>query len=333
MRFYRIDITDSKTGAPVLPSSLRGQKLTSLNADGSFNPGALNIEIDVTQFPSNVPTGASYCRIWGIGIADLGQAFNLGASPTQPGANIAIYGGMSKGLPLANPAQSGLLVRGSIFQCFGNWIGTDMTLDLILGPSIGTVDAPFNFVLNWQAGTTLANALTSTLNTVYPLAQQKIAINSRLTLNYDETGQWQTLEQMAQWLSRRTKSIITDPGYPGVSINYDGTTVTAYDFSGPPNPVKAIAFQDLIGQPTWIDVNTIQAKVVMRADMKIQDLVSLPKGLVTTTAQAFTQFQDKTNFTGNYQVIGIHHFGNFRQSDAASWNTTLNMIPEIKNGG
>lgn len=327
MRYYRLDIS-SPDGAPILPSSLKGGKLTSLLPDGTFNPAALNIELDITQFPSNVPTGASYVRVWGLGLQDLGAAFNLGASPTKPSANISVFGGMSKGLPLANPAQSGLLVKGSIFQAFGNWLGTDMTLDLILGPPIGTIEAPFNFVLDWRAGTTLANALTSTLNTAYPQAQQKIVINSRLTLNHDEVGQWATLEQMAQWMTLRTKAIITDPGYPGVSINYDGTTVTAYDFSGPPNPVKAIQFQDLIGQPTWVQANTIQAKVVMRADLKISDLVSLPKGLVTTTAQAFTRFQDKLNFTGNYSVIGIHHWGNFRQPDAASWNTTLDMIPE-----
>lgn len=324
MRFYNLEITNPKTGASVIPSSLEPTKITSLNADGSFNPAALNIEIDITQSPYHLPTGESWVRIWGLSLKDLSNSFDLN------GFNISVFGGMSKGLPLANPAQSGLLVKGSIFQAFGNWVGTDQTLDLICGPPTGSIEKPFNFVLNWQAGTTLASALTNTLNTAFPNAKKKIALSNRLALNHDESGYWATLAQMNGWLNQRTKAIITDPGYPGANISYDGTTVSAYDFSGPPNPVKAIAFQDLIGQPTWIGPLLIRAQVVMRADLDLGDLVSLPAGLVTTTAQTLSRYQDKTTFSGNYQISDIHHYGNFRQPDAASWNTTLTMFPQSK---
>jgi hypothetical protein len=338
LRFYEIRISDPKTGASVLPSSLAGGKLSSLNADGSFNPAALNVELDVSQTPMHAPSGASLCRIWGLSLKDLGAAFNLGApgpAPTGPddttsGAHISIFGGMSKGLPLAAPAQQGLLVKGQIFQAFGNWLGTDMTLDLILAPPTGSVDAPFNFVLNWIAGSTLESALRNTLSTVYPHNKLDISISDRLTLNHDEPGHWQTFEQMGGWLYRRSKAIIRDQNYPGVIMAWDGDKLRVSDFTGPPNPAKQILFRDLIGQPTWIRPLTIGVKCVMRGDLDLQDIVSLPGGLITNTAQSFLRFQDKTNFTGNYQIQSIKHYGNFRQPDAASWATVLEMTPEFK---
>jgi hypothetical protein len=70
----------------------------------------------------------------------------------------------------------------------------------------------------------------------------------------------------------------------------------------------------------------------MRGDINLGDMVSLPQSLVTTTAQAMTNLSGTQNpsnsltFSGNYLVTDIHHYGNFRQPDAASWNTTLNMV-------
>jgi hypothetical protein len=332
-------MTNPETGVSVLPSSLKGGKLTSLLPDGNHNPAALNIEIDVAQAPLHIPTGQSLLRIYGLSLKDLNNAYNLGqfgrppTSPDDPtnGARISLFAGMSRGLPLANPAQQGLLVKGSVLQAYGNWQSTDMYVDLIFGPTIGSVDAPYNFVLQWSAGTTLSNALRNTLTTVYQTEKIDIQISDRLTLNHDETGYWQTFEQLGGWLVRRSKAIITDNGYPGVAMLWDGTTLRVRDFTGPPSPAKQILFRDLIGQPVYIRPNVIQVKVVMRGDLVPFDLVSLPRGgPVTTTAAAFQRFQDQSLFSGNYQIQTIHHWGNFRQPDAASWNTTLEMIPEIK---
>jgi hypothetical protein len=144
-----------------------------------------------------------------------------------------------------------------------------------------------------------------------PNAKQNISLSPRLTLNYAEVGYYGALDQLAAVMNPLSKSIIADPGYPGVSINYDGVTVTATDFTGPPNPAKAIAYQDLIGQPIWIRPPAIQIKVVMRAELNLFDLVTLPPGQQTTTAGTLSRFRDKTAFTGNYNVQSIHHYGNF----------------------
>ena len=42
---------------------------------------------------------------------------------------------MAAGLPLANPAQSGVFVQGQVYQAYGNWIGENMSLTLEIVPA------------------------------------------------------------------------------------------------------------------------------------------------------------------------------------------------------
>src|ERR1700752_2385438 len=125
MRFYDIKITDPKSGKLI-------QQFTSLNTLGQTIPGALNVELDIPVFRMAEPAGAAYVRVWGISIKDIGQAFDLN------GKNIEVSAGMAKGLPLANPKQSGLILQGTIQQAFGNWQGFDQTLDFVVNVTSGS---------------------------------------------------------------------------------------------------------------------------------------------------------------------------------------------------
>src|SRR6202012_5056198 len=95
VRFYDIVITDPDTGKQV-------KRFTSY-LNGKTDPGALDIEIDlpVASFAQPMGSSGAFVRIWGISLADIGQASNLN------GKRISISGGIQKGLPLANPQQSG----------------------------------------------------------------------------------------------------------------------------------------------------------------------------------------------------------------------------------
>lgn len=315
MRYYKIVITDPATGAV-------RRTWTSLQDNGNFNPGALNIELDIPVTAYAVPMGAAYVRIWGISLQDIGRAANFN------GANIAVYGGMSKGLPLANPNQAGLLVKGSIQQAFGNWVSTDMTLDLILQPRTGTIEAPLNIVLNWKAGTPLASALASTFSVAFPQLAQNINISPSLVLSHDAPGYYQTLPQLAQFVNEITRAIIGG-SYPGVGIAIDDNTIYVFDGTQSvngtsPTKPKTINFVDLIGQPTWIDLLTIQAKCVMRADIAVGDYVKMPPSLATTSPQSFSQYRQSSVFQGVFMANLIRHVGNFRQADANSWVTVIN---------
>ena len=300
--------------------------LSSLLPNGNVNVAALNIEMDVPVAAYHTPAGQGFLRIWGLGLADIGSAFDLN------NMNIEIYGGMSAGLPLANPNQARLLVKGQIFQAFGNWIGVEQTVDIIFFPGSGTFEKPINLVLNWAAGTTLQSALQTTLSNGIPNAAISMSISPRLTQNHDEVGVYGSVTQLASFLNPLTKRVITDQSYPGVQMSYDGATITVWDATVQ-KPTKQIAFTDLIGQPTWIAPGIIQAKLVLRGDLELFDNVQLPPSLVGNTASALSSLSgnpaNNTTFSGVYTILELHHYGNFRQPDAASWSTVINMTKQI----
>ena len=329
MRYYEIIIT-TVDGKELRPSSLGGQRISSLLPNGLTNPAALNIELDLPVGPFAAPIGNAFVRIWGLGLKDIGNSFDLN------GANVKVYGGMAPGLPLASAAygegQAGLLVQGSILQAYGNWVGTVQTVDLVIYASTGTPDTPKGYVLNWPKGTTLASALKQMLDVALPGMKQNIVISSNLVQAYDETHHTGTLEAMSAFIKDRSKGIITDQNYRGVEIFRNGDIIVASDLSTPPAS-KTIQVRDLIGQPTWIRPNVIQVKTIMRADLSIDDVISIPNSLIQTQQAALISFTDpKANltFAGDFLINELHHFGDFRQPDAASWNTTFNAAKQPK---
>ncbi len=329
MRYYSIVITDPSSGGLLTTaSSLPGSGATySSFANGQTVPGALNIELDVVGYPFAQPKDASYVRIWGITVEEISQAIQFGATPAGPGKTIAIYAGMQKGLPLANPAQAGLIAQGEIFQAFGNWISTDMTLDFILYPPLGSPTSPKNVVVDWKAGTPLAQAIANTLATAFPAYKQDIKISPKLVLAHDEPGYYNSIVEFAQWVLDVSQDIKVAPDYPGVSITLSQNTFRVYDGTTQTTP-KLIAFQDLIGQPTWIEDGLLVFKTVVRADLQVGDYVQIPPAVVTTTAAAANSLLNlKAAFQGVFQINDVHHYGNFRQPDADAWTTRFEAAP------
>ena len=325
MRYYSINISNPTTGKPVLPSSLGGLPISSLLPSGGHNPAALNIEFDIPQKTYFAPEQDAWLRIWGLSLKDLSASFNLN------GSNVMISAGMSKGLPLANPAQQGLILKGMVYQAFGNWVGVDQTVDMNFAPQTGTPSSELNFPFSWKAGTPLSTAISQTLATGMPNFTQKIKINPNLVIGYDESGFYQSLQQFNDYLNARSKSLIKGGTYLGITISTRGTEVSVTDGSvkAEDSDVISIAFQDMIGQATWVDTHTIAAKLVLRGDLTIGSTIKLPPGPVQTTIASnsgFSPFQNpaqRANFSGKFVVKHIHHYGNFRQADAASWNTTI----------
>jgi len=312
VRYYKIAITNDD-GSEL-------QTYSSLAADGSTAPGALDVEIDIQAAPFATPVGGSFVRVWGIPLRQISQASDLNRK------SIAVYGGMAKGLPLANPAQAGLLAKGTIFPAFGNWIGTDQTLDLILAPPFGTNAAPSNIVHNWKKGTPLSQAITSTLQTAFPKYKSTVNISAKLTLPQDDVGYYRTIGQYADYIRSVSKRINGGADYLGVNVVLSGDTIVVYDATSPAGDAKTIAFQDMIGQPTWLGFNTVQIKTVMRADIAIGGKITLPPVLATTTAQSSPQFRNNSGFQGSFIVQSQRHVGRARQADAASWVSVFDAV-------
>lgn len=313
MRYYRIEIDG---GSTVFTSYANGQNIR----------GALQVELDIPVAAFSSPGNAgAFVKIWGIPLSMISQAKNL------IGKSIKVYGGFQKGLPLANPKQSGLLVQGFIFQSFGNWLGTDMSLDLIIAagppPAQGKpVDAPKNLSLNWQKGQNLSDAIKSTLKTAFPGMTLNVNLNGNLIAPETQPHVVESIRALADYLLAASKSIIKKPDYPGVHIAFDGNTINVYD--QPNKTVKQIAFVDLIGQPTWILAPSIAFKCAMRADIVLNDEVQMPKTLITNSQQAQSSLVNQAAAQqGKFVISSVHHIGNFRQPDAYSWVTEFNAFP------
>jgi hypothetical protein len=301
------------------------KEYTSYPKVGTANvvdPGALNVVLDAYVQPFAVPSQLAVVQVWGIPIADLASASNF------TGCTINVYAGFQKGLPLNNPAQAGLILTGTVYQSFGNWQGTDMTLDFVVVTNGAIAEQNSNIVLNWTAGTTLATALKTTLTAAFPTMKQNINVNPNLVLAHDEVGFYPSLPSFCQALKPLTQQAIGGTTYPGVDIVLTPSGITVFDGSTAATPIQ-IAFQDLIGQATWIQPNTMQFVCPMRADLQVGDYIKMPQGLlgvpgaVVTTTASQPQARQKSIFNGSFFINSVHHMGNYRQPDGLSWVTVF----------
>lgn len=297
---------------------------TSGNGIFQNDPGALNVVIDAYVQPFAVPAQSAVVQVWGVPIKDIAQASNF------TGCSINVYAGFQKGMPLNNPAQAGLILSGMIYQSYGNWQGTDMTLDFVVVFSGAIAAQQSNIILAWPAGTPLATTLASTLTTAFPMLKQTINISPKLVINHTQWGAYSSIVPFAQQLKPVTQQAIGGT-YPGVDIVLTPTGFRIFDGSTPTTPTQ-IAFQDLIGQATWIQNQTIQFTCPMRADLNVSDYIQMPKnllqtpGAVVTTSASQPQARQASVFNGTFMINSVHHMGNFRQPDGRAWVTVFQAV-------
>jgi hypothetical protein len=360
MRYYSILLSDPITGN-VYQINQKGDGFT-LKAGGAFTfastttggvsggtiLGALNVGFDIPAAPFNQPQGQARLKIWGVGLNMISQSANFNpnplATPYKPGANISISAGMQKGLPLANPAQAGLLVQGTVFQAWGNWQLTEQTLEFLFNP--GSMQQNQQIQWKWPAGMPLATALQTTFQQAF--SQYKLVVDpANITIAPDiqqaseESGTYDNIFQFAAYIQDRSQTIGAQThgsDYSGVLITITGNSIFAYDSL---NPRKTITlnFQDLIGQPTWVEPRTISFKTVLRSDIAIGNLIKFPVDsqgqpvivapyALTSQAAATPGFpaRSQTAFQGQFSVSRVQHFANFRQADADSWVTAFEAV-------
>ena len=206
-----------------------------------------------------------------------------------------------------------------------------MTLDFYIAVGGGLPNPPkaANVIHNWPANQPLSQAIKQTLTTAFPSYTPIINISPNLKLNYTDTGFYQTLGQYATYIFNISKSIMSaKKDYSGVQMSTQGDKIVVQDGTTP-GTQHYIAFQDLIGQPIWTSINTIQFKTVMRGDINMGDTVTLPPALATLTATSGTNIGGSASNLIQGQFIigtderGIRHTGNFRQPDWSSWCTTF----------
>jgi hypothetical protein len=328
LRYYKITLTDPSNGKPIViqspPGSSQGPlfngTFSSLTPSGANDPGALMVEFDIPVSTLAAPAGSATVIVHGVPIQLTGQAakfFNT---------NITVYGGMSKGLPLANPAQQGILMQGVVQQSFGNWLGIDQTLNFFASSGQTPLNAEANIVLHWPKGTLLADAIKQALTTAFPTYKVvDTGLGKALKLQNDETGYFGNVSQLAQWVQQISLDITNAPqgsGYTGVEIAVQQNQFVLFDGTSQTQP-KNILFTDLVGQPSWIGPNSISVPMVMRGDLSINDFILMPKTAFNTQSSVNTQYASKSIFQGVFQIYKIRHTGNSRQPSGTSWITVI----------
>lgn len=328
MRFYDLTLTDQN--GKVL-------KEWSSYPNGQADPHALNISFDMAISPGDLPAGQSSIVLEGISLEDLTNAQNYGITikngSVTNGANLTLKGGMKAGLPLASPDESGLLVRGSVYQSWGTWVGTDMSLSFLVVPAIYTQQNPGGFVFQWNAGQPINDAITKTLAAVYPGNPIVVQLGNNLIATKSDTGFYATFQQFAQHVQQITKGLI-GPTYEGVRMVFNQGTIYVFDGMSTAPKTITLRFEDFVGQPTWVLPNTIQVKTVLRGDIQVGNILKFPQGFQSapgfvvntpTSLPGINKYQSAIR--GTFLVTQIRHIGNFRDPDGGAWATLLNCIP------
>jgi hypothetical protein len=323
----------SSTGLPTFSS-----RIPNPNGNGDINnPAALNLELDMPIAPYAVPQGLQSIRLWGIGLQQIAQSANFNANPATSASaySFVLQAGMKPGLPLASDAAaySGIIARGSIYQAFGNWQGVNQTLDFVVQPADLYPDGGIQF--SWLPGQALSVAIYVALNLAFPGYTVNVqGIENDLAQSVSSAsvaGHYSSLGDFADMISQQSKAAgpANRPYYPGISVVIRDKTLYAYDLQVP-GLTKKLNFQDLIGQPTWLNINSISFKTAIRADVQVGDMVQLPTALATpyvgTTAAAAVPgapIRSDSVFKGAFLVQEVHHYANFRQPDADSWSTAF----------
>ena len=324
MRYYDVTIESTTVDggvSPLLPITYR-----SMDDNGRFIPTALQCDLDLPVNSFAAPAGLGVVKIRGVSFPDITQASYL------VNRNVTVRGGMTKGLPLAKPAQAGVLYQGFVYQAFGNWQGTDVSLDLILAPVSGSAAVPVNLAGQWAKGQSLQSFIEQMLTQAYPGCTVSGTLSSNLTATQDYPVSFTDLPQFASWALRVSLTVNNQRNnaaatYLGVQITQRGNN-TFYLFDGSMAPAPtAIGYTDLIGNGTWLGVNQVQFKVVMRADIAVGDLISLPANAnLINIVNSFTQYRQGVSFKNSFLVVRVRHLGNSRQADADSWCTIIDAV-------
>lgn len=336
MRYYRIEITD-KQGRPI--KDAKGNDIgpwdSRTNAGGvkpmTHTGGALHITLDAPSFGADMLASGAMLVVYGLPIAVLEQAVNLHM------ATITVYGGFTAGLPLANPAHSGLLVKGVIYSPYGNWQGIYQSLNLPIWPArlADEYGRPFNITMQGKTGERLSDVITRALKTSFPDKDIHINVNihQNLVLYEDWNAVCRSLHEVGELIQRVTPGMLGGVTFSGVKVVAQKNQINVFDNATPRKPI-AIEARDLVGQPTWIEFLRMSLKTTLRADIQVGDWISLPidatgRHAILAVGSPLSSLNEKqrSTFSGIYEVLAMRHIADFRSPADDAWVTVFEAVP------
>jgi hypothetical protein len=282
----------------------------------------------------------------------VNQTLNLRltAATTPPPASPATTPSNTPAQAAPTPVTAPTAATGSASTNRGLLAAVAVTPYAPLNPT-----APVNIQFHWTQGETLTQAVQNTLLAAYPGAALFIAISSGIVAYVSMDGYYQTLQQFAAAISNISIRYMNSTTYQGVRFwqrgnaifmddSTNATTVSAGQTATATTPANAsaasagngtkanpfqIQFTDLVGQPVWINIATIQFTTVMRADINVRNYILMPKNaqaLTTSTASSQSALRNNTVFQGAFLVTSVRIVGNFRNPSAESWLTVFTAV-------
>ena len=332
MRYYRLEITDSK-GNPPLDSN--GNQIGPF--DTTETPGrGLHIVFDALIAGYDVISSGTMIAVYGLPISMLSQSVQLS------GYQLNLFAGFSAGLPLANPHQQGLIISGQIYNPYANWEGTDQSLNLIVNPSplLNDKGQTFSITIDGKKGEKLSDVLQRSLTQAFPGFGIDIAISDKLVLVEDEIGVYNRVGQLASMIRSQSFAMINQDSYTGVQMVLQHQVIRVFDnTSANDNTGNMIAPQELIGQPTWIGPVSVSFKCPMRADLRCGDAVELPQNIISgstsllsvNTERSSTTARNAVNFSGKFLITSVRHVGQYLSPDSSNaWVTIYEAVALAK---
>jgi hypothetical protein len=316
---------------------------------GVNDPGALDIEFQI-ELGNGIASDPNTAQvtIFGIPLQLISQSNNFS------GRHLKMFAGYTNGLPLANDQvpHQGLILEGTIFPCYGNWVMNNLSITFVVTPGgssgsgTGGPTDPKNVIHNMPKGTKLSDAIHQALSTAFPSMSLDINISDKLVLPYSDWGFHQSITQYAYYVKALSHSILGTPtqGYQGVSIAMNNTKTSVKDGTVK-GGVISLAYEDIVGQPTWLKDNTIQVTTLLRGDIDPlasggQQQIKIPPSLVTMNeSQAMMSIPGGSGtpglngnyltFQGTWDVTVVRHIGHFRDP---SWNSWVTIIEAVQSG-
>jgi hypothetical protein len=197
------------------------------------------------------------------------------------------------------------------------------------GGNVSPLSEPLNLIHNMMPNIPLTSAMQETLSKAFPNANINMLISSALKLPYQDAGIYQAVEQYIGYINKLSQSILGTNRYSGVHLSSYDNTINVWDGTRPVSN-DSVDYLDLIGQPTWLTVNTISIKVVLRGGLHVGSLVTLPQTIVGFNGAdsqapggggAVPDQRTHVSLPGTYWITKILHIGDFRNPDGASWST------------
>lgn len=280
------------------------------------NQNALRITFDLRTY-TNIETQGAI-----ISVYNLPQSFYQNQSQLVD-KRIQLYAGFSPTSQLLRrleikPVLNTLLLSGYISNTIGDY--PNNKIDLIISSTpIKTQDKTKGVLFDLKKGESVKQKIKSALKSLYPLSQvniggiESVAVENMIKTLYSNSD----LNDIAA-----TYGIL-------IYTDFQGFYIADRNPKGSEFPPIEISQNEIVGNPTYADFSTINLTLLMRGDLKLGTLISIPTAIFATVSpnQNYIVNAPRSFISGKFLITKIWHIGDSANENPQSWVTNIQAVP------